>query len=101
MLIDQGLVQKICSGVRKSAFDKDGRRLRFSYELKGELEKIEARENSKKPVCQYDQDMNLINVFDSRVDAAVALGLGANSRGGLIKALKSGKLYHNYYWREK
>ena len=41
LLIDQGLIQKICVGLRKSAFDKNGRRLRFSYELKDKLEKIE------------------------------------------------------------
>ena len=97
MLIDQGLLQKICTGVRKSAFDKNGRRLRFDYQLHDRLEKIDARENSKKPVCQYDKNMNLINVFDSKTDAATSLGLTANSRGGLIRAIKSGKLYHDSY----
>ena len=98
--IDQALLQKICTGQKKTAFDKNGRRLRFSYDLVDNLGSIEIKSAPKKKVYQYDLNMNLINIFDSKTDAAKSLGLASNSRGGLIRAVQSGKPYHNYYWKE-
>lgn len=99
--IDQGLLQKICTGQKKSATDIQGRKLRFSYELKDSLEPITTHENQKKKIYQYNQSGELINTYDCKGDAAEALGLARSTRGGFLRALESGKLYHNYYWKER
>ncbi len=98
--IDQALLQKICIGTKKSAYDNNGRRLRFSYELVDKLDLIQTKENQKKKVYQYDKNYNLIHIHESRSDAAESLGLGRNTRGGIIRAINSGKLYHDSYWKE-
>lgn len=47
---------------------------------------------------QFDEDMNLINVYSSTSDAARSLGLKYASN--LSRAMKTGGKSHGYYWRE-
>jgi len=98
--IDQALLQKICVGQRKSAYDAQGRRLRFSYKLVDFLDTIESNYTGKKSINQYDLEGNLINIFECKGDAAEFLGLSRNSRGGLIRAIKNQEPYHGSIWKE-
>lgn len=54
--------------------------------------------NGKK-VGMYDEQGNLIKVFNARSAVNIYFGLKGNSNTHLNEAIKFGKKYHGYYWK--
>ena len=53
----------------------------------------------KKPIQQFDLDMNLIAEYDSAADAARALG--KQDKSGICAAARKGRKAYNSYWKYK
>lgn len=51
-----------------------------------------------KPIEMYDENMNLIKVFNAKTGALTFLGLKGHK--GLDDAIKKGTLYKGYYWKK-
>lgn len=64
--------------------------------FKGKFGKDSARH---KELYQYDENYNLINVFETKGEAMEFLGIKGHSN--LNEAIQSRRLYKGYYWSEK
>lgn len=94
--IDQALLQRICTGQSKSAYGKDNIRYRFSYKLVNKLEPINEFNHNAKRLGQFDENGNLIQIFNSCKDAIKFLNIKSTK---IYKAIKQNNKYHNFYWR--
>ena len=96
--IHQSAVQKICTGEKKSATDRDGEWYRFSYEDVESLPPLKYRNGQSKYVAQYDNEWNFIQMFDSAADVNRYFGSSPKNTK-ITVAAKNGTLYKGYYWK--
>lgn len=95
--IDQALLQKICIGTKISAYDKNNRRLRFSYQLVDKLPAVKIINGRSVSINQYDLNHNYIQTFDSY--RAVNRYFGITEKSSKINlAVKNHKPYKGFLW---
>ena len=94
MDIDQGLIQKICTGQKRTASSKNIF-YRFSYKKINKLEPLEEIKRNRKKVYQYDINNNLIATYNSISDAIKLVPCSRH----IYEALNENKLFKGYYWR--
>ena len=95
--IDQALLQKICTGIKKTATGKDGQVYRFSYVWYEHLPALQYCNGSSKKVIQKDKEGNILNYFKSGAEVNRYLGLSSRNTG-IYRAIKNKNFYYQYYW---